>query len=59
MLRMVPDLPLIDNESCNNVYGIVGEGVVCMDTTGGKAASVTYNRAAAQFANQSTPLISI
>ena len=56
---MVPDLPLIDNESCNNVYGIVGEGVVCMDTTGGKAASVTYNRAAAQFANQSAPLISI
>jgi len=36
VLRMVPDLPLIDNESCNNVYGIVGEGVVCMDTTGGK-----------------------
>jgi len=36
VLRMVPDLPLIDNESCNNVYGIVGEGVVCMDTAGGK-----------------------
>ena len=36
VLRMVQDLPLITNEECNDVYGIVGEGVVCMDTSGGK-----------------------
>jgi len=36
VLRMVEDLPIITNEECNAVYGIVGEGVVCIDTTGGK-----------------------
>merc|ERR1712212_1202072 len=35
-LRMVSDLPIITNAECNNVYGIVGETVVCIDTTGGK-----------------------
>ena len=33
---MVQDLPLITNKECNDVYGIVGDGVVCMDTAGGK-----------------------
>jgi len=36
VLRMVQDLPLITNKECNDVYGIVGDGVVCMDTAGGK-----------------------
>jgi len=36
VLRMVQDLPLITNKECNDVYGIVGDGVVCMDTSGGK-----------------------
>jgi len=35
-LRMVEDLPIISNAECNSVYGIVGSGVVCIDTTGGK-----------------------
>ena len=33
---MVKDLPLITNAECNSIYGIVGDGVVCMDTAGGK-----------------------
>merc|ERR1711982_250079 len=36
VLRMVEDLPIITNAECNAVYGIVGDGVVCIDTTGGK-----------------------
>merc|ERR1712212_1413936 len=36
VLRMVEDLPIISNRACNDVYGIVGSGVVCIDTTGGK-----------------------
>merc|ERR1719187_3167331 len=36
VLRMVEDLPLITNQQCDNVYGVVGEGVVCMDQAGGK-----------------------
>jgi len=36
VLRMVEDLPLITNAECNSIYGIVGDGVVCMDTEGGK-----------------------
>jgi len=35
-LRMVEDLPIITNSECNAVYGIVGSGVVCIDTAGGK-----------------------
>merc|ERR1712179_563212 len=36
VLRMVEDRPIISNAECNGVYGIVGAGVVCIDTTGGK-----------------------
>merc|ERR1711963_814866 len=36
VLRMVEDRPIISNSQCNAVYGIVGPGVVCIDTTGGK-----------------------
>ena len=36
VLRMVEDLPVITNAECNAVYGIVGDGVVCIDTAGGK-----------------------
>ena len=36
VLRMVEDRPIISNSECNAVYGIVGAGVVCIDTTGGK-----------------------
>merc|ERR1712227_376855 len=36
VLRMVEDLPIISNAECNAIYGIVGDGVVCIDTTGGK-----------------------
>merc|ERR1711892_659482 len=38
VLRMVEDLPIITNSACNDVYGIVGSGVVCIDTTGGKGS---------------------
>merc|ERR1711892_1186090 len=38
VLRMVSDLPVITNSDCNDVYGIVGSGVVCIDTTGGKGS---------------------
>merc|ERR1712020_642489 len=36
VLRMVEDRPIISNSECNAIYGIVGAGVVCIDTTGGK-----------------------
>merc|ERR1719260_480936 len=36
VLRMVEDLPIISNSECNAIYGIVGDGVVCIDTAGGK-----------------------
>jgi len=36
VLRMVADLPIITNQECNAIYGIVGPGVVCINTTGGK-----------------------
>merc|ERR1719308_662898 len=36
VLRMVEDRPIISNSDCNAIYGIVGSGVVCIDTTGGK-----------------------
>jgi len=38
VLRCVDDLPIISNKDCNDVYGIVGSGVVCIDTTGGKSS---------------------
>merc|ERR1712183_508498 len=38
VLRMVEDLPIISNSDCNAIYGIVGAGVVCIDTTGGKGS---------------------
>merc|ERR1712127_476406 len=37
-LREVRDLPVITNSDCNDVYGIVGPGVVCIDTTGGRGS---------------------
>merc|ERR1712141_646530 len=36
VLRMVEDRPIISNSQCNAIYGIVGPGVVYIDTTGGK-----------------------
>merc|ERR1719234_737347 len=36
VLRMVEDRPIISNSDCNAIYGIVGDGVVCIDTAGGK-----------------------
>merc|ERR1719260_406717 len=38
VLREVRDLPVISNSDCNDVYGIVGPGVVCVDTTGGRGS---------------------
>jgi len=38
VLRCVDDLPVISNKECNDIYGIVGAGVVCIDTTGGKGS---------------------
>jgi len=35
VLRQV-DVPIMSNSDCDAVYGIVGEGVVCIDTEGGK-----------------------
>jgi secreted trypsin-like serine protease len=43
VLREVCDLPVISNSDCNDVYGIVGPGVVCVDTTGGRGScNVSY-----------------
>lgn len=35
VLRQV-DVPVMTNADCDAVYGIVGDGVVCIDSTGGK-----------------------
>ena len=43
VLRCVDDLPIISNKDCNDVYGIVGSGVVCIDTTGGKSSCNVSN----------------
>merc|ERR1712241_22555 len=34
--RCVDDIPVMSNAECNAVYGIVGDGIVCIDTTGGR-----------------------
>jgi secreted trypsin-like serine protease len=36
VLRMVENCPVISNKECNDIYGIVGSGVICIDTTGGR-----------------------
>merc|ERR1712037_742312 len=38
VLREVRDIPVITNADCNAVYGIVGDGVVCIDTAGGRGS---------------------
>merc|ERR1712158_40092 len=38
VLREVRDVPVMTNADCNAVYGIVGDGVVCIDTTGGRGS---------------------
>jgi len=38
VLRMVHNLPTMTNKKCNSFYGIVGDGVVCVDTTGGHSS---------------------
>ena len=43
VLRMVSDLPIISNDECNSYYGIVGDGIVCIDTTGGKGSCNVSN----------------
>ena len=34
VLREVRDIPVMSNADCNAVYGIVGDGVICIDTAG-------------------------
>ena len=38
VLREVRDVPIMSNADCNAVYGIVGDGVICLDTTGGRGS---------------------
>jgi len=38
VLRMVHDIPVMSNRECNSYYGIVKDGVVCIDTTGGRGS---------------------
>merc|ERR1712212_841156 len=40
VLREVRDIPVMTNADCNAVYGIVGDGVVCIDTAGDKWTQV-------------------
>jgi len=37
-LQMVHDIPVMSNKECNDYYGIVGDGIVCIDTTGGRGS---------------------
>merc|ERR1712212_77730 len=38
VLREVRDIPVMTNADCNAVYGIVGDGVVCIDPAGGRGS---------------------
>ena len=38
VLREVRDVPIMSNSDCNDVYGIVGDGVICIDTAGGRGS---------------------
>jgi hypothetical protein len=38
VLREVRDVPVMSNSDCNDVYGIVGDGVICIDTAGGRGS---------------------
>merc|ERR1712037_49705 len=38
VLREVRDIPVMSNANCNAVYGIVGDGVICIDTAGGRGS---------------------
>ena len=38
MLREVRDIPVMSNADCNAVYGICGDGVIAIDTTGGRGS---------------------
>jgi len=35
-LQMVEDLPVIDNPTCNESYGIIYDGIMCIDSSDGK-----------------------
>ena len=35
-LQMVEDLPVIDNPTCNETYGIIYDGIMCIDSSDGK-----------------------
>lgn len=35
VLRQV-DVPIMTNADCDSIYGIVGDGVICIDAAGGK-----------------------
>merc|ERR1712002_854995 len=39
VLRMVHDIPAMENSKCNQYYHIVGDGIVCLDTTGGSSCN--------------------
>jgi len=38
VLRMVHDVPVMSNEDCHAVFGIIGDGHVCLDATGGRGS---------------------
>merc|ERR1711973_1062302 len=38
VLRMVHDIPIMSNRECDSFYGIVGDGIVCIDTEGGRSS---------------------
>ena len=38
VLREVRDIPVMSNADCNAVFGIVGDGVICIDTAGGRGS---------------------
>merc|ERR1719452_15371 len=35
-LQMVEDLPVIDNPTCDQTYGIIYDGIMCIDSSNGK-----------------------
>jgi len=38
VLREVRDIPVMDSAPCNDYYGIINDGIVCIDTTGGRGS---------------------
>ena len=43
-VQMVSDLPVISNTDCQAYYGIINDGIMCIDSAGGKGVCNVRSR---------------